>query len=61
MTLEIEVHDDEWLDWAWLPESAYHCRDSQISIHWSRLCIHDPVWITFVRLRYPWIDSLDAA
>jgi hypothetical protein len=54
--LEIEVHDDEWADFEWLPDDAWIAVGSTISINWTRIRISDPVWQTFVRLKYPWID-----
>jgi hypothetical protein len=61
MTLEIEIHDDEWADFDWLPAAAYESVPSQISINWSRIQISDPGWILFVKLKCPWIDWSDAA
>lgn len=53
MHLEIEVHDDEWADFEWLPSDAYECVGSTIGINWNRIRITDPVWMTFARLKYP--------
>jgi hypothetical protein len=57
--LEIEVHDDEWEEFVWLPDDSYETMGSTISINWTRIRITDPRWILFVRLKYPWIDWLD--
>lgn len=57
--LEFEVHDDEWDDFDWLPDNAYETIGSTISINWTRVRISDPMWITYVRLKYPWIDLYD--
>lgn len=61
MHLEIEIHDDEWAEFAWLPHDAYECMGSTISINWTRIRVTDPKWIMFARLKYPGIDWLDAA
>jgi hypothetical protein len=59
-SLEIEIHDDDWEDFEWLPDDAWQAIPSLISINWSRVQISDPRWIMFVKLKYPWINWQDA-
>lgn len=59
MHLEIEVHDDDWQDFEWLPCAAWTEVGSTIGLHWTRIRITDPQWITFIRLKYPWTDWWD--
>ena len=59
--LEIEIHDDEWADFDWLPSDAYETMGSTISINWTRIRISDPQWIMFATLKCPWINWQHAA
>lgn len=59
--VEIEVHDDEWEEFECVPDSAWQALPSKISIHYTRMKITDPVWITYFALRYPWTTQQDAA
>lgn len=59
--LEIEVHDDDWTEWAWLPDDAWQEVGSTIGVNWIRIRITDPRWIMFATLKYPEIDWLHTA
>lgn len=60
MTVEIEIHDDEWHEWSWLPDEAWQDVGSTISINWTRIRITDPQWIVFATLRCPQLILSDA-
>jgi hypothetical protein len=61
MSIEIEIHDDDWDDFDWLPDDAWHDLPSHISINWTRVQISDPRWIMYARLKFPWIDWQEEA
>lgn len=46
--IEIEIHDDE--PRPDLPDDAYEVLDSCIGVHWTRIRITDPRWITWYQL-----------
>ena len=53
----IEVHDDDWEQFIdALPLEAITFEPSQVGLEYTRVAVSDPKWITWFRLKYPWIN-----